>query len=164
MKQCPFCSRDMQDHAIRCPHCGSALAAGARTGFEDPALAEVVKLLGQGKKIDAIKRVRELYGIGLAEAKTLVDGLARRNVPSPAVPEHTGSAHQPAALTMPQSTVGKPCPSCRNPVTVVAAYCPQCGASLLHDDARSGFPLIKVLLLLTLGALLYYAIAVLGAA
>ncbi|MFG2225505.1 hypothetical protein [Streptomyces sp. NPDC048644] len=48
----------------------------AHTGLqepEDPAHAEIDELLGQGKKIQAIKRHRELTGSGLAEAKTAVE-------------------------------------------------------------------------------------------
>ena len=39
---------------------------------------EVRHLLAQGQKINAIKRVRELTGIGLKQAKDLVDGLENR--------------------------------------------------------------------------------------
>ena len=38
-------------------------------------LREVAALVAAGQKIEAIKRVRERYGVGLKEAKDLVDGL-----------------------------------------------------------------------------------------
>jgi predicted amidophosphoribosyltransferase len=175
MKQCAFCAKNIPDGTIRCPHCGSTLAPGARTGLEDPALVEVVRLLGLGKKIDAIKRVREVYGIGLAEAKALVEGLQVPKMPKMpempkmpkapgfSAPEHTAAAHTPAALTVPHSSsTGKPCPGCRNPVNVVAAYCPSCGASLLTDASTSGLPWIKILVMLAVLAVLYYALVIRG--
>jgi ribosomal protein L7/L12 len=39
--------------------------------------AEVVELLRHGKKLQAIKRLRELTGVGLAEAKAAVDSAER---------------------------------------------------------------------------------------
>jgi ribosomal protein L7/L12 len=46
--------------------------------FDDPGAGmprEVVELARNGRKIEAIKRYRELTGVGLAEAKDVVDGL-----------------------------------------------------------------------------------------
>jgi len=46
--------------------------------FDDPAAGtppEVVELARNGRKIEAIKRYRELTGVGLAGAKDVVDGL-----------------------------------------------------------------------------------------
>ena len=46
--------------------------------FDDPGAgmpSEVVELARNGRKIEAIKRYRELTGVGLAEAKDVVDGL-----------------------------------------------------------------------------------------
>lgn len=46
----------------------------------DPGLeAEVHSLLASGHKIEAVKRVREATGLGLAEAKDLVDALDQSN-------------------------------------------------------------------------------------
>ena len=39
---------------------------------------EVEQLINSGRKIDAIKRIRENTGLGLAEAKDLVDEYERR--------------------------------------------------------------------------------------
>jgi ribosomal protein L7/L12 len=49
----------------------AAMTPSASAGV-DP---EVVALASQGKKIEAIKRYRELTGVGLAEAKDAVDRL-----------------------------------------------------------------------------------------
>jgi ribosomal protein L7/L12 len=40
--------------------------------------AEVLALINDGKKIHAIKRYRELTGVGLAEARDAVEALERR--------------------------------------------------------------------------------------
>lgn len=47
----------------------------AHLGIETPddGLAEVRKLIAAGRKIEAIKRYREITGAGLAEAKSAVD-------------------------------------------------------------------------------------------
>lgn len=51
-------------------------AGAALTALLDPAgRAEVDDLLAQGKPIPAIKRVRELTGIRLLDAKRLVDSI-----------------------------------------------------------------------------------------
>jgi ribosomal protein L7/L12 len=49
--------------------------AGADPSFE----RELVSLLGEGKKIEAIKRYRERTGAGLKEARDAVEGLAVRH-------------------------------------------------------------------------------------
>ncbi|CAN5444404.1 hypothetical protein BH10ACT1_BH10ACT1_15570 [soil metagenome] len=51
------------------PGPGAAAAAG------DP-MADVVTLVRSGKKIEAIKRYREIYGVGLKEAKQAVERIA----------------------------------------------------------------------------------------
>lgn len=43
--------------------------------FEDAPLEEVAELARTGKKIEAIKRYRELTGAGLKEAKDAVDAI-----------------------------------------------------------------------------------------
>lgn len=52
---------------------GTASDNGANAGSEKSAFTIVLKAVG-GKKIDVIKIVREATGLGLAEAKALVDG------------------------------------------------------------------------------------------
>ena len=49
-----------------------------RVGDERIDDEEIRGLIRQGRKIDAIKRVREKTGLGLAEAKDAVEALERR--------------------------------------------------------------------------------------
>ena len=45
----------------------------------DDANAEIKKLIASGRKIEAIKLVRQIHGYGLKEAKHMVDQMARKN-------------------------------------------------------------------------------------
>ncbi len=51
---------------------------------------EVYSLLARGRKIEAIKKVRELTGMGLKEAKDYVDSLARSVLQNTSVFKETG--------------------------------------------------------------------------
>jgi ribosomal protein L7/L12 len=57
----------------------------AQPGGDVPT--EVQALLAQGQKIEAIKRVRELTGLGLKEAKDYVEGVERGVVPTGTSPQ-----------------------------------------------------------------------------
>lgn len=57
------------------PQAPAPIAPGMTAGLPEDRLAEVQALLGSGKKIAAIKRLRELTGMGLAEAKNLVEAM-----------------------------------------------------------------------------------------
>lgn len=64
------------------PHFAVAAAQDIpRTRFEDMTTAEkeshILDLILAGRKIDAVKAAREVYGYDVAEAKRLVDALAR---------------------------------------------------------------------------------------
>ncbi len=60
--------------AVAAPAAGGAAAGGAAAGAEEKTEFDVI-LAGSGdKKIQVIKVVRELTGLGLKEAKDLVDG------------------------------------------------------------------------------------------
>jgi ribosomal protein L7/L12 len=52
----------------------SAFGGGPQTSTD----AELLRLINDGKKINAIKRYRELTGAGLSEAKDAVEELERR--------------------------------------------------------------------------------------
>jgi ribosomal protein L7/L12 len=43
--------------------------------LSDPLRAEALALLGKGRKIEAVKRVREETGLSLKESKDVVDWL-----------------------------------------------------------------------------------------
>ena len=64
------------------PPDGGAVAAeidGQEIDIDPAVLAEIRKLSDSGQKIEAIKRLREATGLGLAEAKQIVDSLGQMN-------------------------------------------------------------------------------------
>jgi hypothetical protein len=77
MKRCPYCAEEIQDAAIVCKHCGRDLKFG--TAVVAKWETEARELLRNGNTIAAIKTVREGTGLGLKEAKDLVDGWRRKD-------------------------------------------------------------------------------------
>lgn len=109
---CPSCGAPLDidadsDPVIRCPYCKGTvvvpaelrlpavgkkpqapvvLEGGIGSAFQQAAqLAEVTRLAQAGQKIEAIKLFRQLTGVGLKDAKDVVDGIAAGSPsPSPA--------------------------------------------------------------------------------
>lgn len=65
----------MRVRTLNRPQAPAPIAPGMMAGMPEDRLVEVQALLGSGKKIAAIKRLRELTGMGLAEAKNMVDAM-----------------------------------------------------------------------------------------
>jgi ribosomal protein L7/L12 len=94
---CPACGAaldlDGTSLVVRCKYCGNVVqvsgnaaqvpgAAATQPAALTPALEEIRLLARNGKLIEAIKRYRAIYGVGLAEAKSDVEALqANRWVP-----------------------------------------------------------------------------------
>lgn len=81
MKLCPTCGQQIPVDSTTCPYCGTVLAPGGGAGVvgipaDTSAMdAEVRRLLGSGKKIHAIKHVRQQTGMGLLPAKVYVEAV-----------------------------------------------------------------------------------------
>jgi ribosomal protein L7/L12 len=59
-------------------HLGLSPDGAFRGGAQTSTDAELLRLINDGRKIEAIKRYRELTGAGLGEAKDAVEQLERR--------------------------------------------------------------------------------------
>ncbi|MBA4379583.1 MAG: hypothetical protein C0393_02660, partial [Anaerolinea sp.] len=92
---------DGKSSLVRCKFCNTiALVPGLPAAPEAAApasLEEIRQLADNGKIVEAIRRYRELYDVGLKEAKDAVEALqagnvieARRVVTGPLAPEETG--------------------------------------------------------------------------
>jgi predicted amidophosphoribosyltransferase len=66
---CRCCARRVSSEAPSCPHCGQPFPFA----LPDDGFAEARAQLKKGNKITAIKLVREKNGMGLADAKNLVE-------------------------------------------------------------------------------------------
>lgn len=101
---CPNCGGPLDvtnDNAstIRCPYCRSSVivpeelrsgtstnrALSAQQAFDElpelvSGIAEIVRLVGEGKKIDAIKKFREHFAASLKDAKEAVEQIERGQV------------------------------------------------------------------------------------
>lgn len=96
--RCPSCTASLEYDdpgapTVRCPYCSTTVivphvlrnAAAARSAGATPdtgdeqldTLAEIGLLLERGRKIEAIKRYREAFDVGLKEAKATVEALER---------------------------------------------------------------------------------------
>jgi DNA-directed RNA polymerase subunit RPC12/RpoP len=94
--ECPNCHAPLTldgkrpSATVRCDYCGSTVIvpeevrglrhdSGARLDHAF-VLAEAAQLVQNGRKIEAIKQVREAFGIGLKEAKDIVDAIERNEL------------------------------------------------------------------------------------
>ena len=68
-------TRDLIAPPLHSPVAGQARGGTAVPELPPEILAEVRSLIGQDRKIEAIKRVREVTRLGLGEAKDLVERL-----------------------------------------------------------------------------------------
>jgi ribosomal protein L7/L12 len=103
VKKCPFCAEDIQDAAILCKHCGRDLSAGPPAAIDSNSAlqAELKRLTDAGKKIEAIKRLREATGMGLAEAKNVVEAIQQRRpavIPPASAAPLTAKSTNPVAV------------------------------------------------------------------
>lgn len=81
------------------PTSARAQATLNQHAFSPEQLSQIHSLVAQGQKIVAIKQVREWTGLGLAEAKSLVDALGDLNLSSN---NHTQATQGSYALTAEQ--------------------------------------------------------------
>lgn len=72
LTRCRCCGGDVSNQAKVCPHCGQP-DPGPPPQWQN----EAMDLSRQGREIDAIKLVREHMGLGLKEAKDLVESWKR---------------------------------------------------------------------------------------
>ena len=87
---CPSCGAaldlDGTSTVVRCKFCGNVVqisgntvkvsgAVATQSTALSPALEEIRQLVRGGKMIEAIKRYRAIYNVGLAEAKSAVEAL-----------------------------------------------------------------------------------------
>jgi ribosomal protein L7/L12 len=94
---CPACGAalvlDGSSLVIRCKFCGNVIQVSGSSSQVPgvfatppaalpPALEEIRQLARGGKMLEAIKRYRAIYGVGLAEAKSDIEALqANRWIP-----------------------------------------------------------------------------------
>jgi hypothetical protein len=101
--ECPECKREISDKADSCPHCGYpidkkiklnvsnahvSLGSTKKIGLNSNQENDIIRLLKEGKKIEAIKVYREFTGEGLKESKDAVEKLAIVN--NIELPKETG--------------------------------------------------------------------------
>ena len=87
--ECPNCQATLNYDAhlqavtVKCDYCGSTVIVPDSLRKQDSPqqtpelLTEVVNLVGNGRKIEAIKLFREKFNVGLKEAKDVVDAIER---------------------------------------------------------------------------------------
>lgn len=81
MRECQHCRQPVSDQARFCEKCGAPLEPG--DGLPSELTVRIRQLMADGQKIEAIRVLREATGIGLAEAKQLVEAAERGNRSDP---------------------------------------------------------------------------------
>ena len=80
---CPACEAALDldgiSLVVRCKFCGNVVQVPGVVATQPtaltPALEEIRQLAKSGKMLEAIKRYRVIYGVGLAEAKSDIEAL-----------------------------------------------------------------------------------------
>ena len=88
--ECPNCQATLDYDAqtesltVRCNYCSSTVIVPdslrkrrGQTSQQTQILAEIVQLVQNGRKIEAIKQFREAFNVGLKEAKDVIDAIER---------------------------------------------------------------------------------------
>ncbi len=114
--RCPSCSAPLDyppggGATMHCPYCNATVMISGNPSTSTPdvdftaalgpvigkalQMSQVADLLRQGKKIQAIKIIRETHGIGLAAAKAAAENIAAGRPPNlgPANPKISGAAN-----------------------------------------------------------------------
>jgi ribosomal protein L7/L12 len=81
------------------PLADSMPPARSNISISEPDRSEISALLARGNKIEAIKRLRQLTGLGLKEAKEYVEAMPRSGTPPPPPPSAHISATASADLS-----------------------------------------------------------------
>jgi ribosomal protein L7/L12 len=83
MHKCPSCGGDVPPDVERCKFCDARMPAVAgeepAAGSPSPLEEQVLSLMRQGQKIEAIKVYRAATACGLKEAKDSVESLAAKH-------------------------------------------------------------------------------------
>ncbi|MFO0960776.1 MAG: ribosomal protein L7/L12 [Isosphaeraceae bacterium] len=75
MNTCPFCRESNPPSETVCERCGATLSPARVGRLPEGTRDDIVALIGEGRKIEAIRLFRERTGLGLKEAKDAVDAI-----------------------------------------------------------------------------------------
>ena len=119
---CPNCGAPLEVHpgdsAVICGHCGSDIRItsdrSAIPFFHSSAdqrpeidLAAIHRELAAGRKIQAVKLVREQTGLGLKESLEYVEALEKTETPPPAAPVRESLTAQPGSMEEVQALLAR---------------------------------------------------------